>query len=109
MGYTFNVFYSEEDDGYIATVSKLHGCSAYGKTEEEAIKEAKVAMELWLECANKEGRRIPKPQTQKEYSGRILARIHKSLHRQLIEKARAEHVSVNQLLVHLLSKQVTHV
>ncbi len=40
-------FYSEEDEGYIAVVSELPGCSAFGETEEEALKEIKVAIELW--------------------------------------------------------------
>ena len=53
------IFYSEEDKGYIAVVPELPGCSAFGETEEEALKETKVAIELWMEAAKKEGREIP--------------------------------------------------
>jgi len=59
--YAIEIFYSEEDKGYIATVPELPGCSAFGETEEEALKEAKIAIDLWLETAEKEGREIPKP------------------------------------------------
>lgn len=59
--YTIEIFYSEEDKGYIAVVPELPGCSAFGATEEEALKEVKIAMELWLETARKEGRKIPEP------------------------------------------------
>jgi len=59
--YTIEIFYSEEDDGYIAVVPELPGCSAFGETEEEALKEIKTAIELWIEAAKKEGREIPKP------------------------------------------------
>ncbi|MBI5253115.1 MAG: type II toxin-antitoxin system HicB family antitoxin [Euryarchaeota archaeon] len=59
--YAIELFYSEEDEGYIAVVPELLGCSAFGKTEEEALREAKVAIELWLETAKKEGRDIPQP------------------------------------------------
>jgi len=59
--YTIEIFYSEEDEGYIAVAPELPGCSAFGETEEEALKEIKVAIELWLEVAQKEGRKIPKP------------------------------------------------
>ncbi|RLI77814.1 type II toxin-antitoxin system HicB family antitoxin [Archaeoglobales archaeon] len=59
--YTIEIFYSEEDEGYIAVVPELPGCSAFGETEEEALKEIKVAIELWIETAKKEGREIPKP------------------------------------------------
>ena len=54
------IFYSEEDEGYIAIVLEI-GCSAFGETEEEALKEIKVAIELWIEAAKKEEREIPKP------------------------------------------------
>ena len=47
--------------GYIAVVPELAGCSAFGETEEEALKEVMTATELWLETAEKEGREIPKP------------------------------------------------
>ena len=53
--YAIEIFYSEEDNGYIAVVPELRGCSAFGETEEEALEEVKIAMELWLETAKKEG------------------------------------------------------
>ena len=61
MSYTFLIFYSEEDEGYIAVVPELPGCSAFGETEEEASKEIKIAIELWFEAAKKECREMPKP------------------------------------------------
>lgn len=57
--YAIEIFYSEDDEGYIAVVPELPGCSAFGKTKEDALKEIKVAMGLWLETAKKEGREIP--------------------------------------------------
>ncbi len=57
--YALELFYSEEDEGYIAIVPELPGCSAFGNTEEEALKEVKIAISLWLETARKEGRQIP--------------------------------------------------
>jgi predicted RNase H-like HicB family nuclease len=59
--YAIEIFYSEEDEGYIAIVPELPGCSAFGTSEEEALKEVKVAMDLWLEAARNEGRELPKP------------------------------------------------
>lgn len=59
--YVIEIFYSEEDEGYIAVVPELPGCSAFGDTEEGALKEVKIAMNLWLETAKKEGREIPEP------------------------------------------------
>ncbi|MDP2765914.1 MAG: type II toxin-antitoxin system HicB family antitoxin [Candidatus Methanoperedens sp.] len=59
--YAIEIFYSEEDGGHIAIVPELPECSAFGETEEEALREIKVAIDLWLETAEKEGREIPKP------------------------------------------------
>ena len=59
--YAIEIFYSEEDEGYIAVVPELPECSAFGETEEEALEEVKTAMNLWLETAKKERRKIPKP------------------------------------------------
>ena len=52
------IFYSEEDE---AVVPELPGCSAFGETPEEALKEVKIAIELWLEAAKKIRKEIPKP------------------------------------------------
>jgi predicted RNase H-like HicB family nuclease len=59
--YTIEIFYSEEDEGYIAVVPELPGCSAFGESEEEALKEVKIAIDLWIETAKKWNREIPKP------------------------------------------------
>ena len=59
--YAIEIFYSDEDDGYIALVPELPGCSAFGETQEKALAEIKIAMELWLETAKKESRQIPQP------------------------------------------------
>lgn len=61
MRYAIEIFYSDEDEGYIALAPELPGCSAFGNTEEEALREAKIAVSLWLETARKEHRPIPEP------------------------------------------------
>ncbi len=59
--YAIERFYSDEDEGYIAIVPELPGCTAFGETEEKALEEIKTAMELWIETARKEGRKLPEP------------------------------------------------
>jgi predicted RNase H-like HicB family nuclease len=59
--YAIEIFYSEEDEGYIAIVPELPGCSAFGETEERALREVKLAIQLWLETAREMGRTIPVP------------------------------------------------
>ncbi len=57
--YKVCIFYSTEDEGYIAVVPDLPGCSAFGKTREEALKEIRTALSLWLETAREIGKEIP--------------------------------------------------
>ena len=56
-----NIFYSEEDGGYIADIPDLKHCSAFGNTQLEALAEVEKAKKLWLETAKHEGKPIPKP------------------------------------------------
>ena len=60
--YHINIFYSEEDDGYIADIPDLLNCSAFGDTPAEALAEVQLAKEAWLEAAREEGKPIPLPQ-----------------------------------------------
>jgi predicted RNase H-like HicB family nuclease len=59
--YAINVFWSDEDESYIATVPDLRGCSAFGDSPEEAVREVEVAKRLWLESARAHGDPIPEP------------------------------------------------
>ena len=46
--YHINVFYSEEDGGYIADIPDLKSCSAFGRTPDEALREVQIAKKAWL-------------------------------------------------------------
>jgi len=59
--YHINIFYSEEDEGYIADIPDLESCSAFGKTPTEALAQVEIAKEAWLEAARAEGKPIPLP------------------------------------------------
>lgn len=59
--YHINVFYSEEDEGYIADIPDLEACSAFGATPQEALAEVIEAKETWLAVAREEGDPIPEP------------------------------------------------
>jgi predicted RNase H-like HicB family nuclease len=59
--YHINIFWSEEDGGYIADIPDLQACSAFGDTPEEALRQATLAKEAWLDAARTEGRPIPEP------------------------------------------------
>lgn len=60
--YHINIFYSEEDQGYIADIPDLKYCCAFGETPEEALQELLIAKKTWLEVAQQKGKPIPLPQ-----------------------------------------------
>ncbi len=55
-----NVFYSVEDDGYIADIPDLVACSAFGQTPAEALEQLQIAKIAWLEAAREAGKLIPR-------------------------------------------------
>jgi predicted RNase H-like HicB family nuclease len=59
--YFISIFYSEEDEGYIADIPDLRFCSAFGETPEEALEEVQKAKAAWLEAARAAGKPIPQP------------------------------------------------
>jgi predicted RNase H-like HicB family nuclease len=59
--YHINIFWSDEDDCYIADIPDLEYCSAHGITPEAALHEALIAMDAWLQVAEEEGKNIPEP------------------------------------------------
>ena len=61
-----NIFYSNEDEGYIADIPDLKYCSAFGETPESALQEVQIAKTAWLEAATTTGKLIPN--TDRQYS-----------------------------------------
>jgi len=59
--YHINIFYSDEDGGYIADIPDLRACSAFGTTPEQALREVEIAKAAWLEAARQSGKPIPAP------------------------------------------------
>ncbi len=59
--YLIEVFWSDEDEGYIAIAPDLPGCSAFGDTPLEAIQEMGDAITAWLEACEAMGRPLPDP------------------------------------------------
>lgn len=71
--YAINVFWSDEDASYIATVPDLRGCSAFGDSAEEAVREVEVAKRLWLASARAHGDPIPEPSYRPPEAPKIAA------------------------------------
>ena len=59
--YHINIFYSDEDEGYIADIPDLQHCSAFGVTPENALREVETAKSAWLAAAHANHLPIPEP------------------------------------------------
>ena len=59
--YHINIFYSEEDGGFIADIPDLDACAAFGATPEEALREVERAKAAWIEAAQAAGKPVPPP------------------------------------------------
>jgi antitoxin HicB len=91
----------EPGEGNLAEAPDLPGCVTAGETPEEALALLRGAMRSWLVVAVEGGVALPDP--PRDYSGRFVLRLPKSLHRLLAERAEAEGVSLNQLALTTLA------
>ena len=88
----------KENPGYAARVVELPGCITQGDTFEELGEMIEDAMRSWIEVALREGISIPKPAPDETYSGKFVTRVPRSLHRQIVQAAEREGVSLNQFV-----------
>ena len=60
--YEITLFWSDEDNVFIAEMPELPGCVAHGETQELALKNANEATQLWMETARELGLAVPEPE-----------------------------------------------
>jgi antitoxin HicB len=95
---------AEEGGGYLIEFPDLPGCISDGDTLAEAIENGQDAVQCWMKTAKKYGDLIPTPGASSALSGKWLQRVPKSLHQRLAERAKQEGVSLNTLVVSILSQ-----
>ncbi|GAB5045837.1 type II toxin-antitoxin system HicB family antitoxin [Thermodesulfovibrio sp. TK110] len=66
--YEIILYWSEEDQAFIAEVPELPGCMADGRTQEEALINAQKVIQQWIEIAKELGREIPEPKGKIAYA-----------------------------------------
>lgn len=62
------IYWSKEDEAFLVDIPELPGCMADGQTQEEALANAKTAIQLWIETATEIGREIPEPRGRLIYA-----------------------------------------
>ncbi|MGB5062488.1 MAG: type II toxin-antitoxin system HicB family antitoxin [Candidatus Competibacter sp.] len=66
--YEIIIYWSKEDNVYLAEVPELPGCMADGESYQQALQNAEVVIQEWLETAQELGRQIPEPRGRLMYA-----------------------------------------
>ena len=106
LEYPFTIHHlsKEEGGGYLIEFPDLPGCISDGETIEETIKNGSDAVKCWISAAKESDRIIPKPGDLEKQSGKWVQRVPKSMHLRLVHKADEEGVSLNTLVIALISE-----
>ncbi|MFA6920515.1 MAG: type II toxin-antitoxin system HicB family antitoxin [Gallionella sp.] len=96
----------DDGGGYLITFPDLPGCMSDGETEMEAIANARDAFSTWMSARAHIGKPIPKPACHGESPEpvRLMQRLPRSLHANLVARAKAEGTSLNTLVTMLLAE-----
>jgi predicted RNase H-like HicB family nuclease len=68
LKYEITIYWSETDEIFIAEVPELAGCMADGETYDEALNNAQIVINQWIETAKELNRHIPKPKNRFAYA-----------------------------------------
>jgi antitoxin HicB len=93
-----------EEGGFVVSIPALPGCITQVEEWEEAYHTIETIRREWIRIAYEDGVDIPLPRTEKEYSGKFVLRIPKSMHRNLDKAAEEEGVSLNTLVLSIISQ-----
>lgn len=101
--YTYRVAWSPEDGEFVATCLEVPSLSWLASTQQEALTGLlDLVTEVVADLA-RQGETVPKPLSERSYSGKFNLRVGEQLHRRLAMQAAEEHLSLNQLVVRALT------
>lgn len=102
--YSMSIYWSNEDDAFIALSPEFPGLSAFGPSREEAVREAGEALAAMSESLLEDGETLPEPRLLPQHSGQLRIRIPKSLHTRLSLEAERQGISLNMLMAGFLEQ-----
>lgn len=103
--YAIEFIYGETpDEGVVAKVAEWPGCMTAGATREEALAHLEDAMRDWVEA--RAGAKLDIPEPMATYSGKVLLRIPRNVHRAAEQRARQEGTSLNTWLTTAIAREL---
>lgn len=97
------IVHPDPEGGFVGEIEELPGCMTQAETIDELFKAMEDAKQLWIKTAYNEGQDIPLPRDMEKYTGKFLVRIPKGLHRELVQAAKRQGVSLNLYVTSLLA------
>ena len=95
---------ADEGGGYLVSYPDFAECISDGETVEEALANGRDALKATIAALKDKGLSVPEPNGGSVASGKFVARVPKTVHARLAARARSEGVSLNTLVVSLLSE-----
>ena len=96
----------EPDGTYRAEIVEFPGCLATGDTAQDALAKLEDVALAWLDATLTKNKRVPEPIENDEFSGKLMLRLSKSLHRRAAHQAARDGVSLNQFIGNCVAEQV---
>ena len=109
LPYTIEFVHDKSDSDHpvwFASVRELKGCMTEADGFDEAARQIRDAMHVWILDAIESGDPVPEPDGEEKFSGKFSVRLPKTLHRDLVHQAEREGVSLNQYITSVLSRAV---
>ena len=101
--YSLQLIWSDEKQGYVATVPEIPHLKSISETAEQAVNEINSAITVYLLEKKGDGEPLPLPRRLEAYSGQFRIRLPLVLHAALVTEAENEGVSMNTYIIYLLS------
>ncbi len=106
LEYQVNIAFDPRDSTYVARVPELDNCHSHGDSPEQALANARDAIELWIETARRRRKPVPEPVSMRKFSGRFVLRTSENLHARLAQVALNKSQSMNELVVEILEDRL---
>lgn len=101
--YTYRVFWSEEDEEYVANCAEFPSVSWLDHSPEKALSGVRKVVAQSIEDMADAGEAAPEPISTRSFSGKFMVRVPPQLHRRLVTQAAESGVSLNRLVSHKLA------
>lgn len=97
--YTYRVFWSDDDQEFVATCLEFPSLSGMAETQEEALREVQIAVHGAIEWMIEDGDQPPEPLSLQKFKGNLTLRTTPEKHREIATRAAESHVSINQYIL----------